>query len=293
MGPPSPGGLVSEVMGPSAPADSNSTYGPEPMLIKPVVLVFGPGLARSFAYAGVLKALQEEKIPVGAIIATETGSLIGALYANSATINNFEWSLSKLKDETFAGKRSLFSGLSKADPENEGLDQLLARTFGEKNLTGFKTPLQIVLQREKTRESFLVKEGQIKDLVRSAMAVPGVLAAFNNLTSAGASRPFAVSEARLLGSGPVVVIDVLSPAGDQLVKSQNIALKDYIQSARGAALDQLKDADLVITPNLSGLGFEDYQKKNDIIFRGKKAALAQQEAIRHLVGLPPKEKNHD
>src|SRR5689334_11194719 len=91
MGPP-------EAFGPPPPAQSPN-YGPDPVLVKPIVLVLGPGLARGFAYVGVLRALKEAKIPVGAIFSTEIGSLIATLYGMSPTLNQFEWGLQKFKDD--------------------------------------------------------------------------------------------------------------------------------------------------------------------------------------------------
>ena len=51
--------------------------------VRPIVLVLGPGMARGFAFAGVLRALNEAKIPIGAVIGTEMGALVSALYADS------------------------------------------------------------------------------------------------------------------------------------------------------------------------------------------------------------------
>ncbi len=56
MGPP-------ELYGPPAPPPSTSSMAPvpaaEPVQKRPVVLIFGPGLARGYAYVGVLRALKE------------------------------------------------------------------------------------------------------------------------------------------------------------------------------------------------------------------------------------------
>ena len=56
--------------------------------------------------------------------------------------------------------------------------------------------------------------------------------------------------------------------------------------ARNSGSEELKAADLVITPDLKGIDFLDFEKKNDIVFRGQNAVLLQRDELRHLVGLP-------
>ena len=70
-------------------------FGPQPVKVFPVALVLGPGLARGYAHAGVLRTLHDNKIPVGAVLGVEMGALIGAIFATSRTINEFEWKLFK------------------------------------------------------------------------------------------------------------------------------------------------------------------------------------------------------
>jgi NTE family protein len=53
-----------------------------------VALVLGGGAARGFAHVGVIRALEQEKIPIDLIVGTSVGSLIGALYAHE--MNSFE-----------------------------------------------------------------------------------------------------------------------------------------------------------------------------------------------------------
>src|SRR4051794_36609960 len=59
-----------EAYGPPVPPVTDQptdVYGPAPVQLRPVVLVLGPGMARGFSYVGVIRALNEAKIPIGAI----------------------------------------------------------------------------------------------------------------------------------------------------------------------------------------------------------------------------------
>ncbi|MDD4490504.1 MAG: patatin-like phospholipase family protein, partial [Paludibacter sp.] len=46
-----------------------------------VALVLSGGGAKGFAHLGVLKVLEEEKIPIDIIVGTSIGSIVGGLYA--------------------------------------------------------------------------------------------------------------------------------------------------------------------------------------------------------------------
>ena len=47
-------------------------------------LALGGGFARGLAHIGVLKVLEEEKIPINFIAGTSVGALLGAVYASGA-----------------------------------------------------------------------------------------------------------------------------------------------------------------------------------------------------------------
>ena len=55
-----------------------------------VGLALGGGGARGLAHIGVLKALEEGDVPVGAIAGTSVGALIGSLYAAGITTSQLE-----------------------------------------------------------------------------------------------------------------------------------------------------------------------------------------------------------
>src|SRR3984885_13435825 len=55
-----------------------------------VGVALGGGGARGLAHIGVLKAFEEEDIPIGAIAGTSVGALIGSLYAAGITTAQLE-----------------------------------------------------------------------------------------------------------------------------------------------------------------------------------------------------------
>src|SRR4030042_1219076 len=82
-----------------------------------VALVLGGGAARGFAHVGVIRALEQEKIPIDLIVGTSVGSLIGAIYASDMNSFELEWTAFALeKDSIFDyGIMNAFTGMGLAN----------------------------------------------------------------------------------------------------------------------------------------------------------------------------------
>jgi len=245
---------------PSAPA-----YGPEPVQIRPVVLVLGPGRARGFAHAGAIRALADAKIPIGAIYATETGSLIGAIYAQDGKVNQLDWALMRFKEDALKLEGRLLSGLLGG---NDRLTDELEKVFGQKDLGQLKIPVRIALKLQNSGGVTVADRGPAAQAIRAALGTQAQPGRWNGVAavSGGNVRPFMVAEASASAIGPVVVIDT---------------------SVKGASPSATMGADFVIRPELKGMQDNDYQKKTDAVFAGKKAVAARLSEIRQKVGLPP------
>ena len=65
-------------------------------------LAFGGGFARGIAHVGVLKVLEEERIPVDFIAGTSVGSFIGAMYCSGVSAKELEEIASLVRFKDFA-----------------------------------------------------------------------------------------------------------------------------------------------------------------------------------------------
>lgn len=278
MGPPAPVGPSQvDALKPS----EGTAYGPEPFEAKAIVLVLGPGLAKGFAHVGVLRALQEEKIPVAAIVATEMGALIGALYAQANSINSFEWSLQKFKPEYFQEKSGVF--FQKNDSLPQKLKAEIEKSFGNKKFKDLKKPVKILLLQNKSL--FIASEGTVNEAVVAALTGNGYYSesSYQSKPTTGSTleRPYPVSEAQALGLGPVVVVDLLT---NETMHPDKV--NQAFASAAKIGEKDLNEAALIIRPALSGIGYLDFSKKSEAIFKGKSAIKDNLKRIRPLAGLP-------
>ncbi|MBY0469838.1 patatin-like phospholipase family protein [bacterium] len=288
---PAPGTEGSQELGPPQPYGpevtahpTESEYGPSFNKSRPVVLVFGPGLARGFSYAGVIKGLREANVQIGAIVATEMGALVASLYGFSQSVNDFEWMLQKFKEKSFTD-RSLFRDHS-GESNGKRLYETLESVIGKKDMKESRIPVKILVLKP---DLGMIQEGNAAQSVRSAMSVPGFFSAYNwgsqTMTSSAMVRPFPISEAKLLGLGPVIVVDVMgaSDPATQASSEQRATLLRMIEVVRSAQ-GELKDADLLLEPDMNGIGYLDFGKRTEAIFRGKAAVTSKLPEIKQLIG---------
>jgi NTE family protein len=264
-----PGGQVygpDAPYGPAAPPPQPE-YGPLPSRERPVVLVLGPGLARGYAYSGVIRALTEAKIKIGAIYGTEMGALIGALYAIDGSVNKLEWGVLRFKDDVFEMDDSMLSKLLKKDPADR-LDTSLEQVFGARELSQTKVPVKILAQ-VSGAGARAFDHGSLRLLVRAALGnvneFSPVLVDGATTGTAGLIRPFDVEDAKASGIGPVIAVNVLDPKESDLYP-------------------ELKQADLIINPDVGGISKTDFSKRTDAVLAGKAATREHLDEIKRLVG---------
>ena len=67
-----------------------------------IALVLGGGSAKGFAHVGVIRILEQEKIPIHMIVGTSVGSLIGAIYASNPDSFQLEWATFKIEQRRYS-----------------------------------------------------------------------------------------------------------------------------------------------------------------------------------------------
>jgi hypothetical protein len=246
MGPPEP-------YGPPAPVGSDlpgtaTAYGPEPVQFRSIVLVLGPGAARGFAYAGVIRALADAKIPVAAILGSEMGALIGAIYAIDGKVNHFEWGMLKLKEDIVNPPTSMLPKLFKSSAKRPKLEKELNGIFANRDLNQTKIPFRVAMP----PESKVIDRGPLVRVLLDGLDLPA--------SSYAQTEAALITEARAMNLGSVVAVSMNEGGGG--------------------------GADLIVHPDLKDLSENDFNKKTEASFRGKQAIEKSLPEIRHLVGLP-------
>jgi len=136
-------------------------------------LVLSGGGARGLAHVGVLKVLEQNKIPVTAIAGSSMGSIIGALYASGHSAKRIERiicglkpaSILKMVDFTFSN-----IGIVKGD---KLIDYVMS--FIEKErFEELKIPLVVNAVDILHEKEVVFKSGKLKEAIASSTCFPGV-----------------------------------------------------------------------------------------------------------------------
>jgi NTE family protein len=269
-----PGPVSGESFGPSPDLKTEPlpNYGPATVVTKSVVLVLGPGEAKAFAEAGVIRALSDAKIQISAIYGVELGSLVGALYALDGSVNHLEWELMHFKDDQLSTSESALDRFIKRRPNASGLEEGLNKAFGDRDLSKTTIPMKIVVQPQYA-QARIYDKGMIRKILRGGLGsaaeddfeptkIDGVVT-----ESAATTKPFPVDEAKRYAASVnaiVIAVDVLDPKTSDL-------------------FPELKNADLVVRPNLKQIGTKDFGKRTDAVFAGKSATTEKMDEIKRLV----------
>jgi NTE family protein len=180
----------------------------------PIGLALGGGGARGLAHVGVLKVLEREQIPVGAIAGTSMGALIGAAYAAGFPVARIETEILRLARLTSLIRladriptlRGLFSG--------NRMKQYLGEQFGtRKRFEDLPIPFALTTVDLFSGRELVIQEGPLVPALRATMSIPGVYEPVElgpyRLIDGGVLNNVPCDIARHLGGVKLIAVDVL------------------------------------------------------------------------------------
>jgi len=102
-----------------------------------IALVLGGGSSKGFAHVGVIRVLEQEKIPIHMVVGTSVGSLIGAIYAARPDSFQLEWTAFKIDRNDILD----FSIVSKMGPvQGIRLEEFVEQNVKAKKVEETKIP---------------------------------------------------------------------------------------------------------------------------------------------------------
>lgn len=266
---------------PERPSTSQviESQGPKPVMVRPVVIVVSPGLARSFALLGVLRTFEEHQIPVSTVVATEIGSFLGTVVASSRSLNEAEWKLLKFEDKLFDPniEDNMLQRMLSLKTKEDRLARYLNGLFNNERIDDSKIHLWMGIYDQTNNVPVWFDRGKKKEVLRGTLAIPDWFKPLRlerrDFVSSLFFLPYPVLEAKSLKRGPVILLDLLTDDSKDEVKNQSAkSIQDTLNSMREKNLKVIRSADLVIKPNLKDVGFFDFQARNQAVYSGKKAA---------------------
>ena len=256
---------------------------PAASAVKPVKLglALGGGAARGFDHVGVIKALESQGIFPDIIVGSSAGAVVGALYA--AGHNGFE--LQKLAHRLDESRISDWSLPARGVLKGESLQQFVNDAVGQRPLENLRKPFGAVATDLHSGESIVFRTGNTGMAVRASATVPGVFQPVkisgHEYVDGGLSSLIPVRAARQMGSDVVIAVDISARPGNQPVRSTfDILMQTFTIMGQSLARYELKEAEVVIRPQVGNVGSTDFQARHDSILEGEKAAQAALPQIR-------------
>jgi NTE family protein len=257
---------------------------PEPR----IGLVLGGGAARGFAHVGVIRVLEQERIPVDVVVGTSVGSLIGALYAAERNSFELEWTAFQLKQEDVFDFRVMNAVLGMGLAKGEQLESFVKGKVKAQTIEALKIPFAAVATDLNWGQRVVLERGSIARAVHASSAIPGVFEPVQHegklLVDGGVVDNLPVDVARAKGADVVVAVDISEDIGnvniknmvDVLLQSTNIMFEVNVAARRGAA-------DVLVTPKVGGVGMLDFTQRKACMDAGIEAARAAVPRIRAAV----------
>ena len=261
---------------------------PPPVPPKParIAVVLGGGGSKGFAHIGVLKVLEAQKIPIHMIVGTSAGSLVGSLYASGKTAFELQGIAMKMEADNVIDYdwKIWKGGLIKGEKLENFINLNIQNTPIEK----LKISFYAVATNAATGEEVVFARGNTGMAVHASCSVPGVFQPFkignSTYMDGGVVSPVAVDVARRNGADIVIAVDISgginTDVPDGIIDTMRKSLS--IMYARIAEY-QIKNADIVIRPNMKNIGSTDMNKFNEAIFEGEKAASAKMPEIQKII----------
>jgi NTE family protein len=280
-------------------------------------LALGGGGAKGAAHIGVIKVLEEMRIPIDCISGTSMGSIVGAAYATGLSAADLEklmtavdWQeiLSSAKREDipyhrksrdFFFSKGLELGLKDGKlvaPEGlvpthqiEGLfRQIVASAAQVSDFNRLPIPFRAVATDLETGDMVVFDRGDLATAMRASMAVPAAFAPVQYegrlLVDGMLVRNLPVDVARKTCADVVIAVPVANPAAtreqlDSFLGVAGQALNIAIAANENAQLATLTERDVAIKVVLPDIGSSDFSKVPQAIPIGEAAARAAAGAL--------------
>jgi NTE family protein len=250
-----------------------------------IALVLGGGAARGFAHVGVIRALEQEKIPIDMIIGTSVGSLIGAIYANDLNSFELEWTAFTLDKDSLLdfGILSAFTGMGVA--KGEKLEEFVKTKIATTNIENLKLPFAAVAADLNRGTRVVLDHGSVAKAVHASSAIPGVFEPVVHegrlLVDGGVLDNIPIAVAREKGADFVIAVDIsenvtnfnITNLVDVMLQAVNIMSNENVKYRK-------KEADVLISPAVGNVAMLDFSQKKRCMQAGIDATQKAMPEIR-------------
>ena len=285
-------------------------------------LVLSGGGARGAAHIGVIRRLEELRIPIDYIAGTSMGSIIGGMYASGMSLGeiksvmtDIDWAASfddetRRKDRTFRRKLDdklylfeLKPGLSDDGEiklptgllQGQKIDLILSRislpVAGIQDFDELPIPYRAVASDMVTGKPVVINKGDLAKAMRASMNIPSAFAPLKFedklLVDGGIANNLPINVVRDMGADIVIAVDISTPLRDKDDLDNVLKLTDQLigimtRSNTEVQIKTLTERDVFIVPDLGDIGTGDFERVKEAVPIGYNAAQGKNSELEKL-----------
>ena len=271
-------------------------------------LALSGGSAKGFAHAGVIKVIDSLQIPIDYIAATSFGSIIGALYSMGYSGKDLErmgaetdWNkvltdlpdrkelpyFKKLDSDKYQLQLGLKgykpiapSGLINGQRVYLGLNKWIKEYEKIDDFDEFPIPFKCIAADLITGNEVILDKGSITKAIRASCSIPSVFKPVewgdSLLDDGGVINNLPIDVVKAMGADIIIAVDVAtSPSFEIEYNVIDVVARSARINEENRKDKQLKDADIIIRPDLDKYGWFDFDNTlfRNMVNDGYKAAI--------------------
>ena len=265
-----------------------------------VGLALGAGGAKGFAHLGVLRVLERNHFPINIITGSSAGALVGAMYAQSGSVDKTEARIRELLATDFIKRHRLDLMIPHKEREHQKIlerigyfvkqEFVLTRSFtrmsffnseivnealsfllDDTDIKETKIPFGAVAVDYLSGERVLITEGSIRQAVAASGCIPGIFppVPLNDMLLIDGSviSRVPITEARKMGANFVIGVDVSSSMKEDPDIRNGLELMFRADEITGHHLNlqNIQKADMIIRPDVGRVHWADFENIDNMI----------------------------
>ncbi len=290
-------------------------------------LALSGGGARGLAHVGVLKVLEELRVPVHCITGTSMGAIVGGAYASGSPAARLEEMVVKadwndifrdqppraevasqrkvddyktlfapqfgVKDGGLVLPKGIVAGVS-----IEAFFRVMTeQAIGIDNFQKLPIPYRAVAADIETGDAVVLDRGSISQAMRASMSVPGAMAPVEIngrlLVDGGIANNLPIALARKVCADVVIAVNISTPPLKRNEITSALSVTAQLLNFLGKAnvdeqLKSLGSRDVLIAPDLGTISAGSFERAADAIRIGEEAARQLADSLRRY-SLPPEQ----
>lgn len=290
-------------------------------------LALSGGGARGIAHVGVLKVLEELRVPIHCVTGTSMGAIVGATFAAGRTPEEMEKLVLDVDwDEVFRDKpprdeiavrrktddyKTLFApefgvkngGLALPKGVLAGVNiesffrSLATPSFGIGDFGKLPIPFRAIATDIETGQEVVLEQGSLAEAMRASMSVPGAMSPVEIggrlLVDGGIANNLPIDKARNLCADVIIAVNISTPPlpRNEITSAFSVVtqLINFLGKQKvDEQLKSLSDKDVLIAPDLGDISAAKFDRSADAIRIGEQATRALADKLKRY-SLPPEQ----